>query len=110
MFGELLSFLHVTFSSQILANKFQQTASSKDSAICKLDLMDYQKPANLITQIQHVESEQWLGALLDANDRLVTSLMTFEQLDRSIDADSDSDDEMAEQAHLYNSKSSINHI
>jgi LAS seventeen-binding protein 5 len=52
-------------------------------------------------QIQHVESEQWLGALLEANDRLVTALMTFEQLDRSIDADSDSDDEMAEQAHLY---------
>jgi len=30
--------------------------------------------------------------------------MTYEQLDRSIDADSDSDDELAEQAHLYNSK------
>jgi hypothetical protein len=27
--------------------------------------------------------------------------MTFEQLDRSIDADSDSDDEIAEQAHAY---------
>jgi hypothetical protein len=31
--------------------------------------------------------------------------MTFEQLDRSIDADSDSDDDMAEQAHLYKSSS-----
>jgi LAS seventeen-binding protein 5 len=30
--------------------------------------------------------------------------MTFEQLDRSIDADSDSDDDIAEQAHLYRSK------
>ena len=30
--------------------------------------------------------------------------MSFEQLDRSIDADSDSDDELAEQAHLYRSK------
>lgn len=29
--------------------------------------------------------------------------MTYEQLDRSIDADSDSDDEMAEQAHLFRS-------
>jgi hypothetical protein len=29
--------------------------------------------------------------------------MTFEQLDRSIDADSDSDDELAEQQHLYKS-------
>lgn len=31
--------------------------------------------------------------------------MTFEQLDRSIDADSDSDDELAEQQHIYRSKS-----
>lgn len=55
-------------------------------------------------QIQHVESEQWLGALLHANDELVTSLMTFEQLDRSIDADSDSDDELANQRHMYRGK------
>jgi LAS seventeen-binding protein 5 len=55
----------------------------------------------LASQIHHVNSEQWLGALLHANDELVTALMTFEQLDRSIDADSDSDDEMAHQAHLY---------
>lgn len=52
-----------------------------------------------------MEAEQWLGALLNANDQLVTALMTFEQLDRSIDADSDSDDELAEQAHLYKSRS-----
>lgn len=32
------------------------------------------------------------------------ALMTFEQLDRSIDADSDSDDELAEQAHMYKGK------
>jgi hypothetical protein len=32
--------------------------------------------------------------------------MTYEQLDRSIDADSDSDDELAAQAHLYRSRSS----
>jgi hypothetical protein len=48
-----------------------------------------------------VDSEQWLGALLHANDELVTALMTFEQLDNAIDEDSDSDDEMAHQAHLY---------
>jgi len=54
-------------------------------------------------QIHHVDSEQWLGSLLHANDELVTALMTFEQLDRSIDADSDSDDDVAEQAHLYRS-------
>ncbi|KAL2069608.1 hypothetical protein VTL71DRAFT_14287 [Oculimacula yallundae] len=55
----------------------------------------------ILRYIQLVESEQWLGALLHANDELVTSLMTFEQLDRSIDADSDSDDELANQQHMY---------
>lgn len=59
--------------------------------------------ANAGGQIHHVESEQWLGGLLHANDELVVALMTFEQLDRSVDADSDSDDELAEQAHLYRS-------
>lgn len=58
----------------------------------------------LVFQIQHVEAEEWLGALIQANDNLVQALMTFEQLDRSIDADSDSEDEAAEQAHLYKSK------
>lgn len=54
-----------------------------------------------------MEDEQWLGGLLHANDELVMALMTFEQLDRSIDADSDSEDELAEQAHLYRSKSTL---
>ncbi|KAI5866255.1 hypothetical protein GGS23DRAFT_556215 [Durotheca rogersii] len=55
----------------------------------------------ILRYIYHVEDEQWLGGLLHANDELVVALMTFEQLDRSIDADSDSEDELAEQAHLY---------
>ncbi|KAL7810185.1 hypothetical protein V8C26DRAFT_410691 [Trichoderma gracile] len=59
------------------------------------------KKANLRAKIHHVDHEQWLGPLLHANDELVHALMTFEQLDQSVDADSDSDDELAEQAHLY---------
>ncbi|KAI0816197.1 hypothetical protein GGR55DRAFT_625878 [Xylaria sp. FL0064] len=55
----------------------------------------------ILRYIHYVEDEQWLGGLLHANDELVLALMTFEQLDRSIDADSDSEDELAEQAHLY---------
>lgn len=55
----------------------------------------------ILRYIHHIESEQWLGSLLHANDELVMALMTFEQLDRSIAADSDSDDELAEQQHLY---------
>lgn len=60
--------------------------------------------ANRTLQIHQVESEQWLGSLLHANDELVHALMAFEQLDQSIEADSDSDDELAEQAHKYRSK------
>ncbi|KAK8014548.1 Protein lsb5 [Apiospora arundinis] len=55
----------------------------------------------ILRYIHHVNDEEYLGGLLHANDELVTALMTFEQLDRSIDADSDSDDDLAEQAHLY---------
>jgi len=63
--------------------------------------------ANSTLQIQYIETEDWLGALIGANDSLVNALMTFEQLDRSIDADSDSDDELAAQQHAYRSKNSI---
>ncbi|KAK0629074.1 hypothetical protein B0T17DRAFT_505672 [Bombardia bombarda] len=55
----------------------------------------------ILRYIHHIDDDKWLGGLLHANDELVTALMTFEQLDRSIDADSDSDDDVAEQAHLY---------
>ncbi|SPJ72497.1 related to LSB5 - possible role in the regulation of actin cytoskeletal organization [Fusarium torulosum] len=55
----------------------------------------------VLRYVHNVEEEQWLGGLLHANDELVHALMSFEQFDRSIDADSDSDDELAEQAHLY---------
>ncbi|KAI0003606.1 hypothetical protein F4779DRAFT_601337 [Xylariaceae sp. FL0662B] len=62
----------------------------------------------VIRYIHQVEDEQWLGGLLHANDELVVALMTYEQLDRSIDADSDSEDELAEQAHLYRMASEKN--
>ncbi|KAI1078074.1 hypothetical protein F5B20DRAFT_549108 [Whalleya microplaca] len=62
----------------------------------------------VLRYIHHVEDEQWLGGLLHANDELVLALMTYEQLDRSIDADSDSEDEIAEQAHLYRMASEKN--
>jgi hypothetical protein len=51
-----------------------------------------------------VSDERFLGSLLSANDQLVLALMTFEQLDRSIDADSDSEDELAEVAHQQRSE------
>ncbi|KAG6251418.1 hypothetical protein E4U23_000641 [Claviceps purpurea] len=55
----------------------------------------------LLRYIHLVENEEWLARVLLANDKLVLALMAYEQLDRSIEADSDSDDELAEQAHRY---------
>lgn len=46
----------------------------------------------ILRYIQHVESEQWLGSLIHANEELVTALMSFEVLDKSLEDDSDSDD------------------
>ncbi|KAI9795254.1 MAG: putative actin patch assembly and actin polymerization protein [Piccolia ochrophora] len=47
----------------------------------------------ILKYIQVVESEQWLGGLIHANDELVNALMAFEVLDKSVDHDSDSEDE-----------------
>ena len=81
-----------------LRRKIMRYVSGSPSGITNIDVAD-------LPQIYLVESEEWLHHLLQANDELVTALITFEQLDRSIDADSDSDDEVAEQAHRYRSTS-----
>ncbi|CAI6332207.1 unnamed protein product [Periconia digitata] len=49
----------------------------------------------ILRYIQLVESDQYLGSLLSANDELVKGLMAFEIMDKSIDDDSDSDEEQA---------------
>lgn len=51
----------------------------------------------VLRYIQLVESDQWIGSLLSANDELVNALMTFEVLDKSVEDDSDSDNEFASQ-------------
>ena len=45
----------------------------------------------ILRYIQHVQSEQWLGSLINANDSLVEALMAYEILDKSVDDDSDSE-------------------
>ena len=45
----------------------------------------------ILRYIQHIESEQWLGSLIHANDALIEALMAFEILDKSVEDDSDSD-------------------
>ena len=45
----------------------------------------------ILRYIQHIESEQWLGSLISANDALIDALMAYEVLDKSVEDDSDSD-------------------
>ncbi|KAF2732006.1 hypothetical protein EJ04DRAFT_497704 [Polyplosphaeria fusca] len=47
----------------------------------------------ILRYIQLVESDQYIGSLLSANDELVKALMAFEIMDKSIDDDSDSETE-----------------
>ncbi|KAE8151382.1 major facilitator superfamily domain-containing protein [Aspergillus avenaceus] len=50
----------------------------------------------VLRYIQHVESEEFLGSLIHANEELVDALMAFEVLDKSVDYDSDSDQDVLE--------------
>lgn len=52
----------------------------------------------ILRYIQLVETEEFLGGLIHANEELVNALMGFEVLDKSIDDDSDS--ELEEAQHL----------
>ncbi|KAL1970055.1 hypothetical protein VTN77DRAFT_6460 [Rasamsonia byssochlamydoides] len=47
----------------------------------------------ILRYIQHIETGDLLGSLIHANEELVTALMAFEVLDKSVDYDSDSEDE-----------------
>ncbi|KAI9842886.1 MAG: putative actin patch assembly and actin polymerization protein [Thelocarpon superellum] len=51
----------------------------------------------ILRYIQNVDSEQWLGGLIHANDELVTALMAFEVLDKSVELDSDSEDDASDE-------------
>lgn len=45
----------------------------------------------VLRYIQLVESDDWIGSLLSANDELVKALMGYEIMDKSLEDDSDSD-------------------
>lgn len=47
----------------------------------------------VLRYIQHIETGDLLGSLIHANEELVSALMAFEVLDKSVDYDSDSEDE-----------------
>ncbi len=52
----------------------------------------------ILRYIQYVETDEFLGGLIHANEEIITALMAFEVLDKSVDDDSDS--ELEEAQHL----------
>ncbi|CUS06766.1 unnamed protein product [Tuber aestivum] len=48
---------------------------------------------SILRFIQHMESEQWLGGLIHANEELVEALTLYEVLNKPIEEDSDSEEE-----------------
>lgn len=64
---------------------------SEDQEIVKYFNECKQLRRKIMFYIQQVESDEWIGSLIHANEELVNALMTFEVLDKGADDDSDSD-------------------
>ncbi|KAF2848693.1 hypothetical protein T440DRAFT_556514 [Plenodomus tracheiphilus IPT5] len=75
-----------------LINREQQRVSENAEVMRRFETCK-QLRRQILRYIHLVESEQYIGGLLNANDELVKGLMAFEILDKSIDDDSDSDNE-----------------
>lgn len=77
-----------------LINREQQRVSDNPEVMRRFETCK-QLRRQILRYIHLVESEQYIGGLLNANDELVKGLMAFEIMDKSIDDDSDSDNEMS---------------
>lgn len=77
-----------------LVNRETDRVSTNKDVVERFDVCK-QLRRQILRYIQLVESEQWIGSLLTANDELVKALMAYEIMDKSIDDDSDSDTETA---------------
>jgi hypothetical protein len=75
-----------------LINREQQRVSDNPEVMRRFETCK-QLRRQILRYIHLVESEQYIGGLLNANDELVKGLMAFELMDKSIDDDSDSDNE-----------------
>ncbi|KAF2200297.1 hypothetical protein GQ43DRAFT_449633 [Delitschia confertaspora ATCC 74209] len=75
-----------------LINREQQRVSENAEVMSRFEACKVLR-RQILRYIQLVESDQYIGSLLSANDELVKALMAFEIMDKSIDDDSDSEHE-----------------
>jgi hypothetical protein len=75
-----------------LINREEQRVSANKEVMQRFETCKLLR-RQILRYIQLVESDQYIGSLLSANDELVKALMAFEIMDKSIDDDSDSETE-----------------
>lgn len=75
-----------------LINREQQRVSENPGVVKLFENCKHLR-RQILRYIQLVESDQWIGSLLSANDELVKALMSYEIMDKSISDDSDSETE-----------------
>lgn len=74
-----------------LINREKHRISSDDEIVRRFETCKSLR-RQILYYIQHVESDEWIGSLVNANDELVKALTAYEIMDRSVDDDSDSDE------------------
>lgn len=75
-----------------LVDRESQRVSDDPEVMSRFELCK-QLRRQILRYIQNIESEDFLGSLIHANEELVTALMAFEVLDKSVDYDSDSEED-----------------
>lgn len=80
-----------------LVNREEQRVSQNKEVMQRFEVCKKLR-RQILRYIQQVDSDEFLGGLIHANEELVTALMAFEVLDKSVDDDSDS--ELEETMHL----------
>lgn len=73
-----------------LVNRENERVSENQEVLRRFQLCKKLRK-EILRYIQHVESDEWIGSLVNANDELVKALTAYEIMDRSVDDDSDSD-------------------
>jgi hypothetical protein len=73
-----------------LVNRENQRVSEDPDVVARFELCKTLR-RQILRYIQHIESDDFLGSLIHANEELVNALIAFETLDKSVDDDSDSE-------------------
>jgi hypothetical protein len=89
---------NASIASTNLNNALKLVNREKERVSEKRDVLNHYEQCkslrtSILRYIQLVESEQWLGSLINAHEELSLAITTYEVYDKPIEEDSDSEDE-----------------